>query len=238
MYKLLINEFKIILSKKKYLIFYFIILSIAVLTTIGLNKGLLYHNLNKFDYVNYILNISLANVLILCFCLILSSEIFGYDYNKGTIKNLMMLPIAKINILFSKILTIIIYLISQYVVLFIYAIITNAMFENSNLNFSYIFNYFLQSNLIPIIASILICLFLIIYTKSISISTIIPIVLYFIGNVLSNYLPANVEKFYIYSYFNPNYLIPNETLAIILSLCYIFIFSFLFIYKFKTDQFN
>ena len=237
MINLIINELTILLARRKYRIFFYILIAVNILTLFLINNGMAYHSEKNFDFVNYIINISFANVLILCFSIILTSEIFGLEYTKGTIRNLLVTPTKRFNILLAKFITVIIYAFVQYLIIFIFSIILNLLFEHTEFNLSYILNVFINRNLLALIFSIVICMFLVIYTKSISISSVVAIVMYFIGHILSYSVFNSIRKYYIYTYIN--IVIPsNEVVhAFILSIMYLLIFIALIIYKFEKLRF-
>lgn len=56
------------------------------------------------------------------------SEIFGLEFNKKTIDSLFVTPQKKITILISKLTIVILYIIVQYIYLFILSIILNICF--------------------------------------------------------------------------------------------------------------
>ena len=237
MINLIINELTILLARKKYKIFFYILIAINILTLFLINNGMAFHSEKNFDFVNYIINISFANVLILCFSIILTSEIFGLEYTKGTIRNLLVTPIKRFNLLLAKFITIIIYAFIQYLTIFIFSIILNLLFEHTEFNLSYILNVFINRNLLALIFSIVICMFLVIYTKSISISSVVAIVMYFIGHILSYSIFNSIRKYYIYTYINV--IIPSNEIvhAFILSIIYLLIFIGLIVYKFEKLKF-
>lgn len=232
MINLLKNELTILIHRKKYKIFLIILLAITIISTFLLNTNRLLHATKNFNFINYIINISFANILILCFSIILTSEIFGLEYNNGTLKNLLVTPNKKTTIFISKIFTVLIYILIQYIILLIFSILLNLLFEKTPFNFSYILGVFINRNLLAIIISVALSTFLINYTKSISIAAITPIILYFIGSELSYSIFSSIRSYFLYSYVNVPIESNQYLHVIILSSIYVIILFALSLIKF------
>lgn len=237
MVNLIKNELLILSNRKKYRIFAIILVIITVLTAffMGTTPYIL-HSSTNFSFVNYIINISFCSILILCFSIILMSEIFGLEFSKETIDSLFVTPQKKLIILISKLLIVILYIVIQYIGLFILAIILNIFFFQTPINFIEIINIFLARNLLGLLTSIFLSMMIIIFTKSISIATLTPILLYFIGNLVSYYLPHFIKNFYIYTYVGISIKNNNLLWVIFLTIIYLFIFIISSILKFQTNK--
>lgn len=110
------------------------------------------------------------------------------------------------------------------------------MFFQTPINFIEIIHVFLSRNLLGLLISISLSMMIIIFTKSISIATLTPILLYFIGDLVSYDLPNFIRKIYIYSYVSIPIKANNLLWVIFLATLYLLIFIVSSILKFQTNK--
>lgn len=235
MFNLIKNEFINILSRKKTKILLILEVVIVFISYYLIRNSELISKSN-FNFINYILNSSLTTLSAICISIIFTSEIIVLEYSKGTIRQILIRPKSKLEIFLSKLITIILLLIIQYILILIPTLLIS-YFKLGTLNLHTAIYQFLNQSIVGIIISISLSIMLGIITYSIAISTVVPIAFYCLGQMLSYSVFHSFYKYYIYYYVDyPITMTKQSPLFVSLLVCayflvFMFISFFLFSYR-------
>lgn len=222
MISLVINELINIFGRKKtrvLLILEFILVFICYYFFI--NSPFVMH-LEKYNFVNYILEGSIASFIIICISVIFTNDIIVSEFSQGTIRQILIRPKSRFEILLAKIITIIILVIVQYLILLIPSLIIG-YFVFSVVNFSSIITNFMNDGFIGIVISVSLTIMIGLITCSTAISVAIPIGLYCIGQTLSyTSVFHSIYKYYIYYYIDYPLSLTGQSMLFITFLTFLY----------------
>ena len=216
-------------------------------------------NINKVNTLNYQLRTVLEDyeLFIVLIIIIISSTIYAEEYQKGTIKLLLIKPYKRYKILISKLLSCLIVLLISILILVLLQLLTGFIFFDINslsqkvVIYNYqkstilcynIFIYMLIriiSKLPMLIFIILLALFISIITTSSTLTIVLTILIYIFTNIINNlatehniklmrYLPITNWNFTEYLFGNyPKFKYINLPFSILIMVIYIVIIIYL-----------
>lgn len=200
MISLIINELINIFGRKKtkiFLLLEFILVFICYYFYI--NSPSMMH-VEKHNFVNYILESSIVGFVVICASIIFTNDIIVGEFSQGTIRQILIRPKSRFEILLAKIITIIILVIVQYLILLVPSLIIGHFIFNV-VNFSSIITNFINDGFVGIVVSVSLTIMIGVITCSIAISVAIPIGLYCFGQMLSYTSVFHlIYKYYVYYY--------------------------------------
>lgn len=237
MINLIINELINIFGRKKtkiFLLLEFVLVFICYFFFI--NSSFAMH-LEKNNFINYVLDGSIAGFVVICVSIILTSDIIVSEFSQGTIRQILIRPKSRFEILFSKIIAIYLLVILQYLILLIPSLIIG-YFAFDVVNFNSIITNFMNNAFIGIVISTSLSIMIGLITYSTAISVVIPIGLYCIGQTLSYTTVFHpIYKYYIYYYVNYPLSQTEQSIVFISFLTFLYFIIFIII-SFITFQYR
>lgn len=200
MISLIINELINAFGRKKtqiLLILEFILVFICYYFFI--NSPFILH-LEKHNFINYVLEGSIASFIIVCVSIIFTNDIIVGEFSQGTIRQILIRPKSRFEILLAKMIAIAILVIIQYLILLTPSLIIG-YFVFCVVNFGSIVTHFMNDGFIGILISVSLTIMIGVITCSTAISVAIPIGLYCFGQMLSyTSVFHSIYKYYVYYY--------------------------------------
>lgn len=208
------------------------------------NKDITQHNYNfAYGALNYIINISILNTILVLVTIIISSEIIGNEFSQKTIKLILIREKSRSQILLFKLIAILIFVLIQYMIILIPTIILICIFYSNFISvsiFSSVLYNFVNTTLIGLLFSILVAVTLALISKSTAFSSIATELMWTLGVQLSFSSFSSFRSYYIYYYINfPINMTGNSTLfaytILAIYSCILLTFSFIYFNKIQVN---